>query len=83
MPNVLSGRFCMCSTGQCIPPSTIMQFRRNVYEYSTKNSAYHFRMQSERKQTLVIIVAISSSTVGSQLSGHLGTEGVRISEMSI
>ena len=40
--------------GQCMPPSTIMQFRRNVYEYSAKNSTYHFRMQSEREQTLGI-----------------------------
>ena len=45
MPNVLNGRFCMGSPrplqtfapGQCIPASAIMQFRRNVYEYSTKN----------------------------------------------
>ena len=32
--------------------SAIMQFRRNVYEYSMENSAHHFRMQSEREQTL-------------------------------
>ena len=44
MPNVLSGRFRTGSPrplltfapGQCIPASAIMQFRRNVYEYSTK-----------------------------------------------
>ena len=61
MPNVLSGRFRTGSTcplrtfapGQCIPTSAIMQFRRNVYEYSTKYSAHHFHMQSEREQTLV------------------------------
>ena len=61
MPNVLNGRFRTGSPrplrtfapGQCIPASAIMQFRRNVYEYSTKNSAHHFRMQSEREQTLV------------------------------
>ena len=61
MPNVLSGRFRTGSPrplrtfapGQCIPASAIMQFRRNVYEYLTKNSAHHFRMQSEREQTLV------------------------------
>ena len=35
-------------SGQCIPASAIMQFRRNVYEYSMKNSAQYFRMQSER-----------------------------------
>ena len=42
--NVASGDFHVGSTrprrtfvpGQCMPPSTIMQFRRNVYEYSTK-----------------------------------------------
>ena len=63
MQNVADGRFRAGSTrplhtfapSQCILPSTIMQFRRNVYEYSTgKNSAYHFRMQSEREQTVVI-----------------------------
>ena len=61
MPNVLSGRFRTGSTrplrtfapGQCIPAYAIMQFRRNVYEYSTKKSAHHFRMQSEHEQTLV------------------------------
>ena len=44
VPNVLSGRFRTGSPrplwtfapGQCIPASAIMQFRRNVYEYSTK-----------------------------------------------
>ena len=44
VPNVLSGRFRPGSPrplqtfapGQCIPASAIMQFRRNVYEYSTK-----------------------------------------------
>ena len=44
MPNVLSGRFRTGSSrplqtfapGQCIRASAIMQFRRNVYEYSTK-----------------------------------------------
>ena len=35
--------------GQCIPASAIIQFRRNVQR---KNSAHHFRMQSEREQTL-------------------------------
>ena len=42
--NVVSGSFCVCNThplrtfapDQCIPLSTIMQFRRNVYEYSMK-----------------------------------------------
>ena len=45
-PNVLSGRFRTGSPrplrtfapGQCIPASAIMQFRRNVYEYSTKKT---------------------------------------------
>ena len=32
-----------------------MQFRRNVYEYSTKKLRPHFRMQSEREQTLVVL----------------------------
>ena len=61
MPNVLSGRFrtgspCPLQTfapGQCIPASAIMQFRRNVYEYSKKKLRHHFRMQSEREQTLI------------------------------
>ena len=59
MLNVLSGRFRTGSPrplrtfapGQCIPDSAIMQFRRHVYEYSMKNSAHHFRMQSECEQT--------------------------------
>ena len=44
VPNVLSGRFrtgtprplWTFAPGQCIPDSAIMQFRRNVYEYSTE-----------------------------------------------
>ena len=64
MPNVLCGRFrtgrtCPLRTfapGQCIPASAIMQFRRNVYEYSMKNSTHHFRMQSECEQTVVATI---------------------------
>ena len=60
MPNVLNGRFRAGSPRPlrtfapvlCIPASAIMQFRRNVYEYSTKKLRHHFRMQSEREQTL-------------------------------
>ena len=70
MQNVSSGLFRVCSTrplwtfvpGQCIPPSTIMQFRRIVYEYSTKKLCL---MQSEREQTL----AIQTHGWPTQLSG--------------
>ena len=54
---MLSGRFSTGSPrplqtfapGQCIPASAIMQFSMNIQR---KNSAHHFRMQSEREQTL-------------------------------
>ena len=60
MPNVLSGRFRSGSPrplrtfapGQCIPDSAIMQFMS--MNIQRKKSAHHFRMQSEREQTLVL-----------------------------
>ena len=61
MPNLLRVRFCTGSPrplgtfapGQCIPAAAIMQFKRMSMNIQRKNSAHHFRMQSEREQTLV------------------------------
>ena len=50
--------------------SAIMQFRRNIYEYSTKKSAHHFRMQSKREQTLVKLRPHMHSKVYIQEAGE-------------
>ena len=63
VPNMVSGLFYLVSTlplrtfapGQCILPSIITQFRWNDYEYSMKDSAYHFLSQSEHGLTLLIL----------------------------
>ena len=61
VPNVLSGRFRKGSPrprwtfapGLCIPASAIMQFRRNVYEYSTKKLSPSLPYAKWEQQTLV------------------------------